>query len=225
MRYEVFGSTLPAVTITLDAGESIYTQSGGMTWMTDNFVMETNMRGGFGKALGRMFSGESMFMATYTSQQAGAQITLASTFPGSIVVLELDGTKEYICQKNAFLCATPGVELSASVTKAKAGFFGGEGFIMQRVSGRGLVFLELDGTVVEKNLAPGERLKVDTGNIAVYETSVNYTAETVKGFKNILFGGEGLFLSVLSGPGKVFLQTVTMPGFAGKIASYLPNKD
>ncbi|MEG0777566.1 MAG: TIGR00266 family protein [Oscillospiraceae bacterium] len=222
MQYEIFGANLPAVTLTFQPGESIYTQSGGLSWMTDGISMETNMKGGFGKAIGRMFSGESMFMATYTAQKVGAQMTLASTFPGSIIALELNGEKEYICQKDAFLCATSGVHLSASVQKAKSGFFGGEGFVMQRISGKGICFLELDGAIVEKNLTPGEIIKVDTGNLAIYESTVKYTAETVKGFKNILFGGEGLFLSVLTGPGKVYLQTINMPGFAGKLIPYMP---
>ncbi len=225
MQYEIFGSTLPAVSITLNQGESIYTQSGGMTWMTDGISMETNMKGGFGKAIGRMFSGESMFMATYTASRHGAQITLASSFPGSIIALELDGTKEYICQKSAFLCATPDVRLSASVQKAKAGFFGGEGFIMQKISGRGLCFLELDGSVVAKDLMPGETLKVDTGNIAAFESTVDYSAETVKGFKNILFGGEGLFLTVVRGPGRVYLQTISIGEFASRLIPFLPSKD
>lgn len=222
MQYEIFGSTLPGVTLTFQSGESIYTQSGGMTWMSDGIRMETNMKGGFGKALGRLFTGESIFMASYTAERSGAQMTLASSFPGSIVVLELDGTREYICQKDAFLCATPGVKLSASVQKAKTGFVGGEGFVMQRISGQGLCFLELDGTVVKKDLAPGEVLKVDTGNLAAYERSVEYSVETVKGFKNILFGGEGLFLSVLRGPGRVYLQTVSIGEFATRIIPYIP---
>lgn len=225
MKYEIFGNTLPGVTITFQPGESIYTQSGGMTWMTDGIKMETNMKGGFGKAIGRMFTGESLFMATYTADRPGAQMTLASSFPGSIIALELDGTKEFICQKDAFLCATTGVKLSASVQKAKTGFFGGEGFVMQRIGGEGICFLELDGTVIEKDLQPGEVLRVDTGNLAAYERSVEYTAETVKGFKNILFGGEGLFLSVLRGPGRVYLQTVSMGEFASKIIPYIPTNN
>ena len=226
MKYQIFGGSLPAVTIYFDAGESIFTQSGGMTWMTDDFTMETNMRGGLGKALGRMFSGESLFMATYTAQRSGAEMTLSSSFPGSIIALELDGSREFICQKSAFLCATPGVSLSVAVNNARAGLFGGEGFIMQRLTGRGLVFLEIDGTVVERELAYGQTLKVDTGNVAAYEGSVQCTAETVKGFKNVLFGGEGLFLTVLRGPGKVWLQTVNIQNFVGKISGYLPrNRD
>ncbi len=223
MKYKIFGDKLPAVSLQFEANESIYTQAGGMTWMTDNFLMETNVRGGLMKGLGRMLTGESLFMATYTATASGAEMTLASSFPGAIVALELDGTNEYIAQKSAFLCATPGVELSTYVTKLKTGLFGGEGFIMQRLTGRGIVFLELDGTIVEKDLAPGERLKVDTGNIALFESRVNYDVETIKGFTNVLFGGEGLFLSVVQGPGKVWLQSVNAANFAAKLLPFLPH--
>lgn len=222
LRYETFGGTLPAVTIKLDAGESIYTQSGGMTWMDNDITMTTNMQGGFLKGLGRMVSGESLFMATYTSNADGKEIVIASSFPGSICTMNLTGNA-IIAQKSAFLCAQPTVELSVHVNRSVgAGLFGGEGFIMQRFSGYGNVFLEIDGSLVEKVLAPGEKLKVDTGNVAAYEESVTYQAEMVKGFKNILFGGEGLFLTTLTGPGKVWLQTMTLPSFASRLIPYLP---
>ncbi len=225
MRYEVLGGNLPAVSIILEQGESIYTQSGGMSWMTDGIEMNTNMKGGLLKGLGRMLSGDSLFMATYTAEKPNQEIAVASTFPGSIIALDVGGGKEYICQKQAFLCAQPGVELSVEVVKGLAGgFFGGEGFVLQRLSGNGMVWIELDGSVIERTLAAGERLKVDTGHVAIYESTVKYTVETVKGFKNILFGGEGLFLTQLEGPGKVWLQTITMPNFAGRIVPYLPKK-
>lgn len=224
MRYRIFGEKLPAVTIEFEAGESIYTQAGGMTWMTDNFTMETNMKGGMMKGLGRMLTGESLFMATYTARAPKAELTLASSFPGAILPLELDGSKTWITQKSAFLCATPGVELSIYASKFKAGFFGGEGFLLQKLAGRGIAFLEIDGSLVEKDLQPGERIKVDTGNVAAFESSVKYEVETIKGFTNILFGGEGLFLTVLEGPGKVYLQTVNVSGFAARLKPFLPNK-
>lgn len=223
MQYEIFGNDLPAVTLRFARGEQIYTQAGGMTWMTDNFSLDTGVRGGLMRGLGRMLTGESLFLATYTAQQDAAEMTIASTFPGNIRVFELDGAREIICQRSSFLCATPGIELAAALNKVKSGFFGGEGFFMQRVSGRGVVFLELDGTVVEKTLAPGERLKVNTGNVAAYESTVSYSAEVVHGFKNVLFGGEGLFLSILEGPGKVYLQTINMPSFVAKITPFLPH--
>lgn len=223
MDYEIFGGNLPAVTVKLEPGEAVYTQSGGMSWMTDGIEMETNMKGGFLKGLGRMISGESLFMATYTAKRPGQSITIASSFPGSIRCLELDPQMDYICQKNAFLCAQESVELSAYVVKnMTGGLFGGEGFVLQRLHGSGKAFIELDGSVQEIDLAPGERIKVDTGNVAYFEATVGYSVETVKGFKNILFGGEGLFLTTLEGPGRVYLQTVNLPKFASRIVPYIP---
>ncbi len=226
MRYEIWGEQLPAVTMQLEVGESVYTQRGGLSWMSDGINMETNMKGGLGKALGRMFSGESLFMATYTARHAGAQITFASSMPGNIKVFEIGPGREYIAQKSAFLCAQPGVTLSAEFTRSfKGGLFGGEGFILQRYTGSGLVFLELDGAIREYTLAPGEVLKVDTGNVAAFESTVGYSAEMVKGFTNILFGGEGLFLTTLQGPGKVWLQTMSVSELAGRILPYMPSHD
>jgi len=222
LNYSVFGNNLPAVSIRLDPGESIYTQSGGMTWMDNGIRMETNMKGGFMKGLGRMLSGDSLFMATYTAALPNQEIVIASSFPGSIAAVELTG-RSIIAQKSAFLCAQPSVTLSVHVTKGiGAGLFGGEGFILQRLSGFGTVMLEIDGSLVERVLAPGETIKVDTGNVAAFEDTVNYQAEMVKGFKNILFGGEGLFLTTLTGPGKVWLQTMTLPGFAKSLIPFLP---
>jgi len=176
------------------------------------------------KGLGRMLTGESLFMATYTARQAGAEITLTSAMPGEIRALQLDGQKQYIAQKSSFLCAQPGVVLSTFVNKLKTGLFGGEGFLMQRLSGEGMVFLELDGSIVEIDLQPGQRIKVDTGNIAFFEAEVKYDVETVKGFTNIFFGGEGLFLSVLEGPGKVWLQSLNTASFAARIMGFMPHK-
>ncbi|MDD3164603.1 MAG: TIGR00266 family protein [Oscillospiraceae bacterium] len=224
MRYEIFGQPMPAVTLHLDQGESVYTQSGGMSWMTDRISMDTNMKGGLLKGLGRMFSGESLFMATYTAQAPEQSFTCASTFPGNIMALQLNGSVEYICQKSAFLCAQPTVELSAFVVKGMTGgFFGGEGFVLQRLHGQGLAFVELDGSLKEYDLQSGQRMKVDTGNVAIFESTVKYSAEMVSGFKNVLFGGEGLFLTTLEGPGKVWLQTMTLPGLAGRLVPYLPS--
>ncbi|MEA5060306.1 hypothetical protein SDC9_123085 [bioreactor metagenome] len=225
MRYEIWGEQLPAVTMHLEAGESVYTQRGGLSWMSDGINMETNMKGGLGKALGRMFSGESLFMATYTAQRPGAQITFASSMPGNIRALQIGPGREYIAQKNAFLCAQPGVTLSAEVTRSfKGGLFGGEGFILQRYSGNGMVFLELDGAIREYDLAPGEIIKVDTGNVAAFEASVSYSSEMVKGFANVLFGGEGLFLTTLKGPGKVWLQTMSISELASRIIPFIPDR-
>ena len=217
---------MPAVTLTLASGESIYTQSGGMTWMSDGISMTTNARGGFGKSIGRMFMGESIFMVTYTAQRPESTITLASTLPGTIKAFRITPGYELIAQKQSFLCATQGVELSVKWTRRMgAGLFGGEGFILESIKGEGLVFFEIDGSIREYDLAPGEVLKVDTGNVAMFESTVSYEIETVKGFKNVFFGGEGLFLTKLTGPGKVWLQTMTIPGLAARLAPYLPSNN
>jgi len=222
MQYKIFGENLPAVTLTLNPGESIFTQSGGMSWMTSGVQMETNLKGGLLKGLGRMLSGDSLFIATYSATAANQEVTIASTFPGAIAVVNPAGG-DLIAQKSAFLCAESGVTVSAHVVRnLGAGLFGGEGFVLQRLSGNGLVFLEIDGAICEKTLAPGESLIVDTGNVAAYEASVQYEVTMVKGFKNILFGGEGLLHTRLTGPGKVWLQTMTMPGFAKRIIPFLP---
>ena len=223
MQYEIFGGTLPAVNISLEAGEAVYTQSGGMAWMSEHFKMETNMKSG---AFGRMFTGESLFMATYTAQSPGQSITLASTLPGAIQALEISPDKEYICQKSSFLGAQPSVQLTTEVIKGFAkGLFGGEGFILQRLKGSGLAFVEMNGSIKEITLQAGEKLKVDTGNIAVFESTVTYDIERIKGFKNVLFGGEGLFLTTVTGPGKVWLQTMTSEALAKAIIPFLPKSN
>ena len=226
MKYQVIGDTMPAVEVTFDqAGESMYTQSGGMAWMSEGVAMDSNMRGGLGKSLGRMFSGESIFMATYKAERPGASIAFASTVAGEVLPVDIGACGGLIAQKGAFLCAEQTVELSIALTKKlSAGLFGGEGFILQDIHGTGMVFLEIDGNKVEKVLAPGEVLKVDTGNVVAFEKTVNYEIETVKGLKNIFFGGEGLFLTKLTGPGRVILQTQNFNEFAGRIISMIPSK-
>ncbi|MDD7641295.1 MAG: TIGR00266 family protein [bacterium] len=226
MRYQVIGDTMPAVEVTFDqAGESMFTQSGGMSWMSEGVSMDSNMRGGLGKSLGRMFSGESIFMATYRAERPGASIAFASTVAGEVLPVDIGASGGLIAQKGAFLCAEQSVELSVAFTKKlSAGFFGGEGFILQDIHGTGMAFLEIDGNKVEKVLAPGEVLKVDTGNVVAFEKSVHYEIETVKGLKNIFFGGEGLFLTKLTGPGRVILQTQNFNEFAGRIISMIPSK-
>lgn len=222
MRYEVWGGMMPAVTFSMEQGESIYTQSGGMSWMSDQMEMTTNMKGGLMKGIGRMFGGESLFMATYSANAPGQHITLASAVPGEIKVFEIRSDYSIIAQKGAFLCATPGIELKAFVTNVKGGFFGGEGFILQQYVGQGLVFCELDGAIREVELAAGEKLVIDTGNVAAWESTVTYNSQMVKGFKNVLFGGEGLFLTTLTGPGKVWLQTMSVSELAKRLIPYIP---
>lgn len=225
MNFEIVGKTVPAVEVTLNNGESMYTQSGGMVWETEGIEMSTNTRGGLMKGLGRMLSGESLFMATYSSVKDGAKIAFGSTVPGDVIPVNLTGTNGILAQKKAFLCAESGVNFSIALTKKfSAGLFGGEGFILQDISGEGHVFLEVDGDQIVKELAPGEVLKVDTGNVVAFEKSVHYEIETIKGLGNIFFGGEGLFLTKLTGPGRVILQTQNFNDFAGRIISMMPSK-
>ena len=221
MNYEIKGNVVPAVEVSLARGESVFTQSGGMFYQTEGIKMDTNTRGGLFKGIGRMFAGESMFMATYTATQ-DAKVAFASTVPGSIIPVDVSEGR-FTIQKGAFLAAESSIELRTTFNKKLGtGFFGGEGFILQELSGRGIAFLEVDGDAIEMNLAPGEVLKVDTGNLVGFEDSVRYEVESVKGLGNILFGGEGLFLTKLTGPGKVILQTMNMNEFALRVGSYIP---
>ena len=222
MEYKILGNIMPAVEIKLSSGEGIYTQRGGMCWMTESIDMNTNAKGGLLKGIGRMFAGESMFMTTYRASKSGAYAAFASTAPGEIIPVDLRGGKRIICQKGAFLCAEESIDVRVAFTKKlSAGFFGGEGFILQEFEGNGTVFLEVDGNYVEKELLPGEKLKVDTGNVVGFDSSVKYDVEMVKGGMNIFLGGEGLFVTTLTGPGKVMLQTQNFGEFAGRVSQYI----
>lgn len=215
---------MPVVICDLEAGESMTTERGSMVWMTPNMEMKTSA-GGIGKAFGRMFSGESIFQNIYTANNGRGMIAFASTFPGAIRAIEITPEHPVITQKSAFLAATSGVELSVFFQKkVGAGLFGGEGFIMQKLSGRGLAFLEIDGSAVEYELQAGQQLIVDTGNLAIMSDTCSVSVQTVKGVKNVFFGGEGLFNTVVTGPGKVVLQTMPLSGFVNTIASVLPSK-
>ena len=188
--------------------------------------MSTNARGGMMKSLGRMFSGESIFMANYTAEKDNVLIAFASTVPGSVVPVDMSQHPNgFIMQKGAFLCAENSINTSVAFSKKlSAGLFGGEGFILQKAEGNGMMFLEVDGDVIEKELAQGEVLKVDTGNVVAFDSNISYEIETVKGIKNIFLGGEGLFLTKLTGPGKVILQSQNFADFAGKIVPYMPKQ-
>lgn len=226
MQYKVNGNVMPVVEMFLNTGESIYTQTGGMCWMSDGIAMSTNARGGVMRGLGRMFSGESFFMTSYSAQRDGAMVAFSSTVPGEIVPVDLRQYRSLICQKGSFLCAENTVETNVVFTKkVSSGFFGGEGFILQEMRGNGMVFLEVDGNKVEKDLLPGEVLKVDTGNVVAFEDSVGYDVEMVKGGMNIFLGGEGLFLTRLTGPGRVILQTQNFGEFCGRIRQFIPSSN
>ncbi len=226
MNYKIIGQTVPLVETKLNAGESMYTQSGGMAYQTEGIEMKTNARGGVIKSIGRMFSGESIFMASYTATKDGATVAFASTVPGNVIPVDLSSMPEgLMIQKGSFLCAESTVDTKVAFTKKfSAGLFGGEGFILQKATGKGNLFLEVDGDAIEKELAPGEILKVDTGNVVAFEPKVSYEIETVKGLGNIFLGGEGLFLTKLIGPGRVILQSQNFHDFAGRLIPYMPSK-
>lgn len=224
MRYDIQGDTLPVVVMYLDSGESIITEGGGMSWMSPNMTMQTTA-GGFGKAIGRMFSGESIFQNIYTAQGGPGMIACASSFPGSVKVFNVTPQNPIILQKSAFLCAQMGVELSVYFRKNfGAGLFGGEGFILQKISGNGLCFAEFDGHVLEYDLAPGQQIIIDTGNLAAMTASCQMNVKTVSGVKNVLFGGEGLFNTVVTGPGKVWLQSMPAAKLAMLLSGYVGGK-
>lgn len=222
MKYQIMGAPMPVVSCELEAGESMITEKGAMVWMTPNMEMRTGA-GGVGKAFGRMFSGESMFQNIYTAKNGKGMISFGSSFPGNIVAVEITPNHPIIVQKSAFLAATSGVELSVFFQKKiGSGFFGGEGFIMQKISGNGTVFLEIDGSTVEYTLGAGEQMVIETGYLAVMDDTCKLDIQSIKGVKNVLFGGEGLFNTVITGPGKIVLQTMPMTSFVKTIASFLP---
>ncbi|MDD5952331.1 MAG: TIGR00266 family protein [Oscillospiraceae bacterium] len=222
MRYTIEGESLPVVICHLEDGEKMYTESGGMAWMSPNMQMETNARGGFGRSIGRMFTGDSIFQNTYTSRGPG-MIAFASDFPGSIQAFQVDSQHEYVLQKKAFLAAEMGVELSVHFhKKVKSGLFGGEGFLLQKVSGNGIVFAEFDGHVVEYELQPGQQIVVDTGHLAALSATCQIDVQSVPGMKNKLLGGEGWFNTIITGPGRVWLQTMPLVNVAGALIPYLP---
>ena len=226
MRYTIEGEPLPVVICDLEAGDTMITESGAMSWMTPNMKMETTSGGGIGKMFSRAFSGESIFLNRYTAQGGAGTIAFASSFPGSIRAFEIGPGQEIIAQKSAFLAGTSGVDLSVHFQKRLgSGFFGGEGFIMQKLSGNGLAFLEFDGYVKEYELQPGQQMVIDTGYLAAMTGSCQMEIKTVPGIKNMLFGGEGLFNTVITGPGKIWLQSMPIAQVANVLSPYFPSSN
>ena len=224
MEYEILGDNLPVVVCNLENEESIISEGGGMSWMSPNMKMETTTRGGVGKAFGRMFSGEKMFQNRYTAKNGPGMIAFASSFPGSIMAFNISSDNSIVTQKRAFLACEEGVELSIFFNKKiSGGFFGGEGFIMQKLSGEGLAFIEIDGHAVEYTLEEGQSIVVDTGHLAAMDSTCSLEVKSVPGVKNILFGGEGLFNTIITGPGRVVLQSMPLSNIAGAIGSLLPS--
>ena len=225
MQFKIQGDPFPTLEISLKKGESIFTEAGAMAWMSEGLNMSTNTRGGLMKGLGRALAGESLFMTTYESQSDTAWVVFTIGAPGRIMEFKVDAGQSLICQKDTFLCAEQGVSVEMHFRKQLgAGLFGGEGFILQKISGPGTVFLEIPGDLQERTLAAGEKILIDPGHIAFFEPSVHYDISMVKGIKNVLFAGEGLFLATLTGPGRIWLETLPLSNLAGKLKKYLPTK-
>jgi uncharacterized protein (TIGR00266 family) len=222
MKYTIKGDGLPVVICELEPGEQMITEKGSMSWMSPNMQMSTSGGGSLGKAFGRMFSGESIFQNIYTAKGGPGMIAFASSFPGSIRPVEISPGNELVVQKSGFLASSAGIDLSVFFhRKFGAGLFGGEGFIMQRLSGRGLAFIEIDGTAIEYDLAPGQQLIVDTGYLAAMSATCRIDIQSVPGLKNAIFGGEGLFNTIVTGPGHVILQTMPVSAVAGAIQPFI----
>ena len=226
MRYSIKGEPTPVVICELENGEAMTTERGSMVWMSPNMDMQTSAGGSVGKVFGRLLSGESIFQNIYTARGGPGMIAFASSFPGTIRAVRITPDRPVVVQKSAFLAAEPGVELSVFFqNKVGAGFFGGEGFIMQKLSGNGMAFIEIDGHGEEYSLAPGQQMIVDTGNLAMMDATCSLDIRTVKGVKNMFFGGEGVFNTVVTGPGNIILQTMPINALAAAIAAVLPNKN
>ena len=224
MNYKIEGGIMPILEVSLNDGETIITQSGGMVWMSPNMKMETTA-GGAGKVLKKVISGESIFQNRYTAMNGPGFITIAPQFMGTIIPFEISPNQPIIVQKSGFLASTTGVNLEICFSKkVGAGLVGGEGFIMQRLSGQGTAFVEVDGAVVNYNLAPGQQMIIDTGYLVAMDPSVQMAIQQVPGLKNKFLGGEGLFNTVVTGPGRIWLQTMPINTVAGLIASYIPGR-
>jgi uncharacterized protein (TIGR00266 family) len=225
MRYEISGTFLQSVDIHLRQGESVYTESGGMAWMHGDIDMKTSTKGGLMAGLGRKLAGESLFMTTYTCRSGEGLVVFTPEAPGKVLDFQLEPGQSLICQKDAFMCAESSVKLEMHFRKRLgAGLFGGEGFILQKVTGPGTAFLEIPGEVREYTLEAGETMQVDPGHIALFEPTIDYDITMVKGVANIFFSGEGLFLAKLAGPGRIWLQSMPLSNLAGKLAKYMPTK-
>ena len=222
MNYNIEGGVMPILEVNLNDGETIITQNGGMIWMSPNLHMETSA-GGVGKALKKFISGEQMFQNRYTAMGGPGFITIAPTFMGSIIPFEITPNTPIVVQKSGFLASSTGIELEIFFnTKASAGFVGGEGFVMQKLTGMGTAFIEIDGYCKQYNLGPGQQIVLDTGNLAAMDATCTMDVQRAgRGFKNTFLGGEGLFNTVITGPGRVFLQSHPLPTIAGAIRPYI----
>jgi uncharacterized protein (TIGR00266 family) len=228
MEHKIVGTTMPVLEVNLQPGESVVAEGGELSWMTSSIELHTaaggkaGAKGVFG-AVKRAVAGGTLFMTEYTATATPGMVAFATKVPGQIKPIELDGSQQYMVHRGGYLCGVPGVVLEIGFQqKLSAGFFGGEGFILQRVSGTGAAWIELDGEVIEYDLPPGEVLKVHPGHVGLFDASVSFEIERVKGIKNMLFGADALFLAKLTGPGRVYLQTLPLANLAAAIAQYLP---
>ena len=223
MEYEIKGGSFPIVECTLKKGESMITQSGSMCWMDKTIKMETSSNGGIGKVIGRLFTKEKLFQNIYTAESDNSKISFGTCVPGAIMAIKLTGGESIICQKSAFLASYGNVELSTFFNKKiGVGLFGGEGFIMQKITGDGIVFIEIDGSSLEYELKEGEQLVLSTGYLVSMSETCSIDVQTVKGIKNIFLGGEGIFNTIITGPGKVVVQTMPLARLANSIIPFLP---
>lgn len=221
MRYEIKGQPYPVVVCGLDANETVICQRGAMAWMSPNMEMNTS-GGGIGKMFSRSITGESIFQNRYVAKGGPGEIAFAASVPGMIMPVQINPGRTIVAQKRSFIASEQGVDLSIFFQKrVGAGFFGGEGFIMQKLSGNGMAFIEVDGSVVEYDLGPGQSMLVDTGYLVAMEETCNISIETVRGVGNALFGGEGLFNTRVTGPGHIWLQTMPLSAFVGAISPYI----
>ena len=225
MKYEIIGDNLQLVKLEITPNEKIYAEAGSLVTMSYNIKMEAKMRGGFLKGLGRTLAGETLFLTEFTSDGGSGQISFGGRAPGTIKPLELSTGREYIVQKDAFLCAEDSVDMSIAFQKRLGSiFFGGEGFILEKLSGEGNVFIHACGDFIEFDLKPDEIIKVDTGSVVGWDSTVQYNIERVKGIKTIFFGGEGLFLTKLKGPGHVIIQSMNLGNLASALQPFLPKQ-
>ena len=227
MQTRIQGTTMPVLDVQLDPNESVFSESGELSWMTASIQMTTHTQmgggGGLFGVLKRVAGGGSIFMTEYRAMQYPGEVSFATKVPGHIVPVQVAPGQEYLVHRHGFLCATPQVTISVGFQQSLgAGIFGGSGFLLQRVAGYGMAWLELSGELITKNLGPGETLLVHPGHVGAFQASVNFQITTVPGIKNMIFGGDGIFLGVLTGPGTVWLQTLPISRLAHQIGEYLP---
>lgn len=225
LRYHILGTIQPTLAVEIDQGHRVYSDTGAMSWMTATIQMNTNTGGGLGSMFKRAISGATAFILDFTAEGGPGQVAFSADFPGKIMPIELEAGQAVVMHKHAFLCAEKSVALDiAFARRLGAGLLGGEGFVLQKLTGPGMVFAELDGDAVEYHLTPGQVMRIEPGHVAMFEASVTFDITMVKGITNMLLGGEGLFLATLTGPGRIWLHSMTVSKVAHRVAEYLPSK-